>query len=75
MCDVWDEYGFADIDVKDVLHNTIDDFAAVGDIEKLWNKHGIPGIKYLDGTSRSSGEGTRNFVVFDEDLVKVTGRK
>jgi len=33
------------------------------------NSLGIPGIKYLDGTSRSAGEGTRNFVVFDESLV------
>lgn len=30
---------------------------------------GIPGIKYLDGTSRSAGEGTRNFVIFDDSLV------
>jgi len=30
---------------------------------------GIPGNKFLDGTSRSAGEGTRNFVVFDESLV------
>jgi hypothetical protein len=30
---------------------------------------GIPGIKYLDGTSRSAGEGTRNFVVFDEQYI------
>lgn len=31
---------------------------------------GIPGIKYLDGSSRNSGEGTRNFVVFGEDTIK-----
>jgi len=40
----------------------------------LLNEAGIPGIKYLDGTSRSAGEGTRNFVVFDEDTVKVLKR-
>lgn len=32
---------------------------------------GIPGIKYLDGGSRGSGNGTRNFVVFDETLPKI----
>lgn len=37
-------------------------------------RHGIPGIKYLDGTSRSAGKGTRNVVIFDENLVKVLKR-
>ena len=32
-------------------------------------KHGIPGIKYLDQASRDAGKGTRNFVVFDEELL------
>jgi len=36
----------------------------------LRNK-GIPGIKYLDGNSRSVGEGTRNFVIFDEELIDI----
>jgi hypothetical protein len=31
---------------------------------------GIPGIRYLDGTSRDTGKGTRNFVVFDESYIK-----
>lgn len=33
------------------------------------NALGIPGIKYLDGTSRSAGQGTRNFVIFDEAAI------
>jgi hypothetical protein len=32
---------------------------------------GIKGIKYLDGGSRSSGEGSRNYVIFDDSLVNV----
>jgi len=36
---------------------------------------GIPGIKYLDGGSRMAGEGTRNFVVFDDKLLKILGRE
>jgi len=39
--------------------------------EKLL-KLGIPGIRYLDGGSRSDGEGTYNYVVFDENLIKIT---
>jgi hypothetical protein len=38
---------------------------------------GIPGVKYLDATSRSGGKGTRNFVVFpgEEEKVKILERK
>ena len=32
---------------------------------------GIRGIKYLDGTSRSKGEGTFNYVIFDENDVEI----
>jgi len=32
---------------------------------------GIPGIKYLDGGSRGAGDGTRNYVIFDENLVRI----
>ena len=32
---------------------------------------GIPGIRYLDGNSRDGGSGTRNYVIFDENLVKI----
>jgi hypothetical protein len=33
----------------------------------------IPGIKYLDQSSRGAGEGTRNFVIFpgNEDILKI----
>jgi hypothetical protein len=32
---------------------------------------GIPGIRYLDGGSRTTGEGTRNFVLFDDSLSRI----
>lgn len=32
---------------------------------------GIPGLKYLDGGSRASGEGTRNYVMWDEERIKI----
>lgn len=32
---------------------------------------GIPGIKYYDGMSRGAEGGTRNFVVFDENLIEI----
>lgn len=40
-------------------------------------KAGIPGIRYLDGGSRKSGEGTYNYVVFPgmEGLLKIINRE
>lgn len=32
---------------------------------------GIPGIKYLDQGSRGAGEGSRNYVVFDDSLIEI----
>jgi hypothetical protein len=32
---------------------------------------GIPGIKYLDAGSRGAGDGSRNYVVFDENLINI----
>lgn len=32
---------------------------------------GIPGIKYLDQGSRGAGEGSRNYVVFDDSMVEI----
>lgn len=34
-------------------------------------KAGIPGIKYLDAGSRGTDAATRNFVVFDENLINI----
>ena len=35
---------------------------------------GIKGIKYLDGSSRAGGEGTRNFVMFNPDDIRILER-
>jgi len=45
---------------------------SLGDDEaaRLLEEVGIPGVKYLDAASRIEGEGTRNVVVFAEDLLK-----
>lgn len=51
--------------------------SALGDegSRKAMLEAGIPGIKYFDGSSRAAGEGTRNFVVFDDKLPKIIERK
>jgi hypothetical protein len=38
---------------------------------EAWREQGIPGIRYLDQGSRGAGEGSRNYVVFDEKLISI----
>jgi len=45
-----------------------------GQGEQALNQLGIPGIKYLDGSSRAGGEGTRNFVMFNPDDIRILER-
>lgn len=35
---------------------------------------GIPGIRYLDQGSRGAGEGSRNYVVFDDSLIEIVAK-
>lgn len=38
-------------------------------------ERGIPGIQYLDGSSRAAGTGTRNIVMFDDAPIEIVERK
>lgn len=38
---------------------------------QAWRDAGINGIRYLDGNSRGAGQGSRNYVVFDDRLVNI----
>ena len=44
------------------------------EVSRMLNESGIPGIKYLDGGSRSGGQGTSNFVLFADDIAKILER-
>jgi hypothetical protein len=35
------------------------------------NSLGIPGLRYLDGTSRGQGEGSHNFVIWSDNAVEI----
>lgn len=53
-------------------------YGAIGDPVEATAKLrelGIPGIRYLDQGSRAGGEGTRNFVLFDDALAQILERK
>jgi len=53
------------------LHNGI----RTGDLQRetLLNA-GIPGVRYLDQGSRGAGQGTRNYVVFDDSIIDILNR-
>ena len=38
----------------------------------LLKSYGIKGIRYLDGSSRAAGEGTHNYVIFDDSDIAIT---
>jgi hypothetical protein len=38
---------------------------------EVLKKAGVPGIKYLDQGSRAAGDGSRNYVVFDDKLISI----
>ena len=40
-------------------------------VSKMLHSLGIAGIKYLDGTSRGAGEGSYNYVIFDDNAVEI----
>lgn len=45
-----------------------------GEASQILSEAGIPGIRYFDGMSRNAGEGTRNYVIFDDANVNVVER-
>lgn len=47
------------------------DHVARPEAAKRLREAGIPGIKYLDQGSRTAGQGSRNYVVFDEKLIEI----
>lgn len=63
------------------LKSTLGDMVASGDIQKnqqeatrVLYEAGIPGIRYLDGNSRGAGEGSYNYVMFDDKPVNIQER-
>ena len=52
-----------------------DEFAsAIKDAEQYLKNLDIPGLKYLDATSRSTDKGTRNYVMFGDEYPEIIKR-
>jgi hypothetical protein len=57
---------------RKIAHQTADNaISSQSAATQRLREAGIPGIRYLDGTSRSAGTGSRNYVVFDDSLVEI----
>jgi hypothetical protein len=62
-------------DWSELKVNMLDEALSPQGVSDLLRKHGIPGIKYFDGGSRTAKDGTRNFVIFDGDTAKILKRE
>jgi hypothetical protein len=73
--------------IKNIFKNTSGGYRSEGSNDYMFEKWvksprgsidlmrgGVPGIKYLDQGSRGAGQGTRNFVVFDENIPQILER-
>lgn len=47
------------------------DYGDPAGVSQILKEYGVPGAKYFDGSSRSAGEGTRNYVVFDPATIEI----
>lgn len=70
--DMWQASRNAAIDSGRNADTTFD--AAQRAASEDLNFVGIPGIRYLDQMSRGAGEGTRNYVFFDQEGIKLLER-
>lgn len=64
MNDIYNSHG------QDLAAKTMDPVNGRTYIKEL-NEAGIPGIRYLDQGSRGKGEGSSNFVVFNDKLIEI----
>ncbi len=69
-----------DFELKNTTGGTIHSILArdlpnKANVSDLLQSAGIPGIKYLDQGSRTAGQGTHNFVVFDPAILEDVTRK
>lgn len=68
-----DGYGMAPLTGEALVDWASRRFGGRDEASRIFQEYGIPGIRYLDQGSRASGEGTRNFVIFDDKLIDIEG--
>ena len=65
---------YGHMDQGSLIYEILQDKHGADKASLLMKKAGVPGIRYLDQGSRGAEGGTSNFVVFDDELVKILER-
>lgn len=60
-----------DMHAQDFYNYLAGDSIGAQYVSEALNEEGIKGIRYLDQGSRSDGEGTHNFVIFDDTAIEM----
>jgi hypothetical protein len=67
--------GFPALSADQLRHMTgsqlLDSFASRDAATEVLRNQGIAGVKYLDQVSRSAGEGSRNYVIFNAEIIDI----
>jgi hypothetical protein len=53
------------------FYNAVGQLSGRSDATSLMRDAGIPGIRYLDQGSRAAGDGSRNYVLFRDDIIDI----
>ena len=56
---------------EQIYKAAVNEYGGAEEASVALKENGIPGIKYLDQGSRKRGEGTHNYVIFDDSAVKI----
>jgi hypothetical protein len=59
---------------KQIYYNVVPDANDAAFATAKMQELGMPGIRYLDGDSRKAGEGSSNYVVFDDSKINIKER-
>lgn len=60
---------------KDIYRALAEEHGGDRAASELLLLNGVRGIRYLDGSSRSAGDGNSNYVIFDDADVKITAKE
>jgi len=65
-------FGAEKVKGGDIINSILaDHYGSQKKVSKALNDMGIKGIKYSDGASRAAEGGTKNYVVFDPEIIKI----
>jgi hypothetical protein len=67
--------GVRDIASNNTIGDALDTLgfnrASAPEVSATLKEQGIPGIRYLDAASRAAGDGSRNYVVFNDQIIDI----